>query len=170
MSSEPEYISSHQSLLNENPFTIPATPHSRQISTTLSRNPRKRVSSSPAALHEGAKMSGYAEKIVNDLSGLVADVRASKRVRADEEAEGSTQIKSALAKIPLGSEFKQYAEAANIVMEMYKDGEITKEAVQAAVKGLEKRPIDCVTFVLMPRDLQLEWVDNVLTKSVQNTI
>jgi len=107
---------------------------------------------------------------VNDLSGLVANVRASKRIRADELTEGNNQPQSALAKIPLTSEFKQYAEAANIVMEIYKAGEITKEAVQAAVIGLEKRPIDCVTFVLMPRDLQLEWVDNILAKSVQNVI
>jgi len=109
-------------------------------------------------------MSGYAEKIVNDLSGLVADVRASKRICTDQQTEENTQPGSALARIPSTSEFKQYAEAANIVMEMYKAGEITKEAVQAAVKGLEKRPIDCVTFVLMPRDLQLEWVDNLLAE------
>ena len=149
---------------------MPTRVHSSNVASS-SNLPRKRPTSAQAALHEAQKMSGLAEQMMNNISGLVDDVRASKRIRTETVSAAQDSLpQSPLARIPATSEFKQYAEAASMVMEMYKAGEITKEGVRAAVAGLEKRPIDCITFVLMPRDLQIEWVEDVLVKSVPSVI
>lgn len=114
---------------------------------------------------EGEKISGYAEKIANDISGLIADMRASKRVRDSDsnvESGQDSTINSVGGVTRVSPEFHQYAEALTIVMAMYKEGRITREAVKVAVKELESNSIACVTFTVLLDEFREDWIDDIV--------
>ena len=91
-------------------------------------------------------MTGFAERITNELSGLIADTRAKKRVRqaASDDANGGPSTVSVIQAAK--DKFKEYREALAILIQMYKDGVITKDEVKDAITILENNPIWCVTF------------------------
>ncbi|PUU75334.1 hypothetical protein B9Z19DRAFT_1131525 [Tuber borchii] len=156
-------LSSTPMLLSESYAILRTSPHPTQPATKS----RKRRASP-----ETEKISGYADQIVNEISGLVADISASKQMR-DSESDGtygqnSTNIPVASTTGCVPAKFQQYAEALGIVMTMYRDGRITRDAVKIAVKVLESNPISGITFTQLLDEFLEDWINDVVIAQASN--